>query len=61
MHLALLWEWEGEFRRHADGIEGMDTGECSTIDFSCYDMSFLCYYGSVRRSKGMREGQRWVW
>ena len=31
MCLALLREWEGEFRRHEDGIDG---GECSTIDFS---------------------------
>ena len=34
MCLALLREWEGEFRRHADGTDGIDTRECSTIDFS---------------------------
>ena len=32
--LALLREWKGEFRRHADGTDGMHTRECSTIDFS---------------------------
>jgi len=32
MCLALLQQWEGESRRHADGTGGMDTGESSTID-----------------------------
>jgi len=34
MCLALWREWEGEFRRHADGTDGMDTGEYSAIYFS---------------------------
>ena len=41
MCLALLREWGGEFRRNADGIDGMDTGECSTIDFSLYVIPLL--------------------
>ena len=41
MCLALLREWEGEFRRHADETDGMDTGECSTVDFSRYVFSLL--------------------
>jgi len=36
MCLACLWEWEGEFSRHADG-----TGECSTIGFSRHISALL--------------------
>jgi len=39
--LAFLREWEGEFSRHADGTEGMDTGECSTIGFSRHISALL--------------------
>ena len=39
--LAFLREWEGEFRRHAGGTGGMDTGECSTIYFTSYIFSLL--------------------
>jgi len=51
--MALLRECEGLFRRHA---EGTDMGDYSTIYFT--HMSFLCYRGSVRRNKSMREIHR---
>ena len=41
IELALLREWEGEFRRNADGADGTDTGECSTIDFTHHVFSLL--------------------
>jgi len=41
MCLALLREREGEFRRHADGADGIDTRECSIIDFTRYVFSLL--------------------
>jgi len=48
--LALLREWEGAFMRHADGIDGTDMGECSTIDFTHYVFSFVIteVYGETR-------------
>jgi len=50
MCLALLREWEGEFRRHADGMDGTDVGEFSTIDFTRYVFSFVIteVYGKTR-------------
>jgi len=50
--LDLLREWEGEFRRHADGTDGMDTGECSTIDFSHSVFSLLLWKCTDERGHG---------
>jgi len=40
MYLAILQQWEGYFRRYADGT---DTGECSTKDFICMVFSLLSW------------------
>ena len=56
MCMALLRECGGLFRGHVDGT---DMGDCSTIYFT--HLSFLCYRGSVRMNKSMREIQRKMW
>ena len=41
MSLGLLREREGEFRRHAGGVDGTDMRECSAIDFTRYLFSLV--------------------